>query len=205
MVGVQLNAIKPGSLFEQIGIKNGDVITELNGIKIDSPEQSAKILLEFVDAKSFDVVVENAQGTQSFDVYAAVSRARARGAQSQGGDGGASPIRIDRGRGDLRVILASAALAQPPAGGMEAPPAGVKPVDGDLYSLDFNDVELAVVIDTIAQLTDKNFIYDDRVRGRVTIVSPDAGHRRAGLRRVRVGAPGEGLHHGDERPAAPSR
>ena len=66
MVGVQVNAIKPGSLFEQIGIKNGDVIKELNGIKIDSPEQSAKILLEFVDAKSFNVVVENAQGTQNF-------------------------------------------------------------------------------------------------------------------------------------------
>jgi general secretion pathway protein C len=65
MVGVQLNAIKPGSVFEQIGIKNGDVIKELNGIRIDSPEQSAKILLEFVDAKSFTVVVENAEGTQN--------------------------------------------------------------------------------------------------------------------------------------------
>ena len=38
--------------------------------------------------------------------------------------------------------------------------------------LDFEDVELAVLIDTIARLTGKNFIYDDRVRGRVTIVSP---------------------------------
>jgi general secretion pathway protein C len=66
MVGVQLNAIKPGSMFHQIGIKDGDVIKELNGIKIDSPEQSAKILLEFVDAKSFNVLVENEQGTQSF-------------------------------------------------------------------------------------------------------------------------------------------
>jgi len=42
----------------------------------------------------------------------------------------------------------------------------------DLVQLDFNDVELAVVIDTIARLTGTNFIYDDRVRGRVTIVSP---------------------------------
>ena len=30
----------------------------------------------------------------------------------------------------------------------------------------------AAVIETIARLTNKNFIYDDRVRGRVTIVSP---------------------------------
>jgi len=45
-------------------------------------------------------------------------------------------------------------------------------VEDDKVQLDFNDVELSVVIDTIARLTNKNFIYDDRVRGRVTIVSP---------------------------------
>lgn len=42
----------------------------------------------------------------------------------------------------------------------------------DLVTLDFADVELATVIDTIARLTGQNFIYDDRVRGRVTIISP---------------------------------
>src|SRR5512145_2739789 len=51
-----------------------------------------------------------------------------------------------------------------------APPEAVAP--GEQVQLDFNDVELSVVIDTIARLTGKNFIYDDRVRGRVTIVSP---------------------------------
>jgi general secretion pathway protein D len=51
-----------------------------------------------------------------------------------------------------------------------APPPAVAP--GEQVQLDFNDVELSVVIDTIARLTGKNFIYDDRVRGRVTIVSP---------------------------------
>ncbi|UCE87423.1 MAG: hypothetical protein JSU66_06850, partial [Deltaproteobacteria bacterium] len=44
-------------------------------------------------------------------------------------------------------------------------------VDEGLVQLDFDDVELSVVIDTIAKLTRKNFIYDDRVRGRVTIIS----------------------------------
>ncbi len=42
----------------------------------------------------------------------------------------------------------------------------------ELVSLDFSDVELPVVIDTISRMTGYNFIYDDRVRGRVTIVSP---------------------------------
>ena len=42
----------------------------------------------------------------------------------------------------------------------------------ELVSLDFSDVELPVVIDTISRMTGYNFIYDDRVRGRVTIISP---------------------------------
>ena len=57
-----------------------------------------------------------------------------------------------------------------PLGAQPAPPPAVAP--GEQVQLDFNDVELSVVIDTIARLTGKNFIYDDRVRGRVTIVSP---------------------------------
>ena len=38
--------------------------------------------------------------------------------------------------------------------------------------LDFKDVDLTVVIEMIARTTGKNFIYDDKVRGKVTIVSP---------------------------------
>ncbi len=49
-----------------------------------------------------------------------------------------------------------------------------QPSAEELVQLDFHDVELSAVIDTIAQLTKKNFIYDDRVRGRVTVVSPTA-------------------------------
>lgn len=50
--------------------------------------------------------------------------------------------------------------------------AGASVTEEGLVNLDFEDVELAVVIDTIAKLTNRNFVYDDRVRGRVTIVSP---------------------------------
>ncbi|MGH7287952.1 MAG: hypothetical protein ACREI8_08035, partial [Myxococcota bacterium] len=59
-----------------------------------------------------------------------------------------------------------------PALAQAAPPAAPPAAGGEQVQLDFNDVELSVVIDTIARLTGKNFIYDDRVRGRVTIVSP---------------------------------
>jgi general secretion pathway protein D len=42
-----------------------------------------------------------------------------------------------------------------------------------MVTMDFADAELAQVIETIARATNRNFIYDDRVRGRVTIVSPE--------------------------------
>ncbi len=66
--------------------------------------------------------------------------------------------------------LAAAAQAQP--GGQQP---GARPAfePGAMVTLDFADAELAQVIETIARATNRNFIYDDRVRGRVTIVSPE--------------------------------
>jgi len=63
----------------------------------------------------------------------------------------------------LAVLVATAASAQVPP-----PPSA----EGDRVQLDFADVELSAIIDTIARVTGKNFIYDDRVRGKVTIISP---------------------------------
>jgi general secretion pathway protein C len=63
MVGLQINAIKPGSLFEEIGIQSGDVITKLNGITIDNPQESAKVLTEVSEAETFTVDVEREDGS----------------------------------------------------------------------------------------------------------------------------------------------
>ena len=62
----------------------------------------------------------------------------------------------------LIFAIGSAVMAQPRE---QTPPSG-------LVTLDFNDAELSAVIEMIAKMTGRNFIYDDRVRGRVTIVSP---------------------------------
>ena len=40
-------------------------------------------------------------------------------------------------------------------------------------SLDFKDVELTDLIQTVSELTGRNFVYDDTVRGKVTIISPE--------------------------------
>jgi len=62
MVGVQLNAIQPGSLFEDIGIQNGDVITSVNGIEISSPQDSAALLKELTQSSEFQVDVLGTDG-----------------------------------------------------------------------------------------------------------------------------------------------
>ncbi len=64
MTGVQLNAIKPGSLFEEIGIQNGDVIVELNGIKIENQQDSAAVLRELTQAQEFNVRAIGSDGRE---------------------------------------------------------------------------------------------------------------------------------------------
>jgi general secretion pathway protein C len=62
MIGVQLNSIKAGSLFEQIGIQDGDTITEFNGIQVTGQQESAQVLRELTAATEFDVSVTGAGG-----------------------------------------------------------------------------------------------------------------------------------------------
>ncbi len=62
MVGVQLSSIKPGSLFEAIGIQNGDTVTQVNGITVTSPQDTATLLKELTESSEFQVNVLGADG-----------------------------------------------------------------------------------------------------------------------------------------------
>ena len=48
------------------------------------------------------------------------------------------------------------------------PPAG----DDRFVSIDFNNVDIEVFVKFISELTGRNFIVDERVRGKVTVISP---------------------------------
>jgi general secretion pathway protein C len=63
MVGIQLNAIQPGSLFENVGIRNGDTVTEVNGIVVSGPQDSAALLKELSDANEFNISVTGEDGS----------------------------------------------------------------------------------------------------------------------------------------------
>jgi len=62
MIGVQLSSIKPGSLFEEIGIRNGDTVTQVNGVKLINPQDSTALLEEFTEASELQVNVLGADG-----------------------------------------------------------------------------------------------------------------------------------------------
>ncbi len=40
-------------------------------------------------------------------------------------------------------------------------------------SLDFTDIELADLIKTVSDLTGRNFVYDDTIKGKVTVITPE--------------------------------
>lgn len=63
----------------------------------------------------------------------------------------------------LVILMPMQTFAQPPTAA----------ADG-MVTFDFRDVELTDLVQTISELTGRNFLYDDTVRGKVTIVSPDS-------------------------------
>jgi general secretion pathway protein D len=69
----------------------------------------------------------------------------------------------------LRTTLLLLLLIAPQAGSAQQAP----PSPGDV-KMDFKEAPIELVIETVAKLTGKSFIYDDRVRGNVTVIAgPD--------------------------------
>ena len=62
MVGVQLNAIRPGSLFAQVGIQDGDTVTQVNGVIVQTPEDGQRLLQEFSAGGELRVTVKGRDG-----------------------------------------------------------------------------------------------------------------------------------------------
>jgi type II secretion system protein C len=60
MVGVQVTGIKPGSLFEQAGIQNGDTITGVNGSSVTGPEGASLLMQQLTQGG--EIVVEGQSG-----------------------------------------------------------------------------------------------------------------------------------------------
>ncbi len=58
LLGMKVDAIKSGSVFQSAGLQNGDVITEVNGIVIDRQEATPAVLEELMNAESIEIAAQ---------------------------------------------------------------------------------------------------------------------------------------------------
>ena len=56
--GFQISKIKPGSLISKMGLRNGDVIKNINNMTIDSPEQAIEVYQQLQNESSLSIEVE---------------------------------------------------------------------------------------------------------------------------------------------------
>ena len=68
IVGLQIHDPKPGSIFEKVGIQNGEGITQVNGVRIDSAEESRTVMTEFAQGREWTVQVEGPSGTRTLSL-----------------------------------------------------------------------------------------------------------------------------------------
>jgi type II secretion system protein C len=65
MVGILVTWIAPGSFFDQLGLREGDVIEELNGIRLDDLDAAEEIMSHLTDATVLDLVVRGPEGVRT--------------------------------------------------------------------------------------------------------------------------------------------
>lgn len=63
--GYKIFAVRPGSLFERIGLNNGDVIKMVNGMKIKSPQEALELFRQLKDETEFEIVIERGGVTKT--------------------------------------------------------------------------------------------------------------------------------------------
>ena len=70
MLGMKVDAIKADSLFEKVGLANGDVITEVNGIVVDRLEATSAIFEELSTAQEINVAATRGGNALFFNASA---------------------------------------------------------------------------------------------------------------------------------------
>jgi len=63
MVGIELSQIEADSFYEKVGLKDGDLLTSVNGITIDSPSASRDLLQAFSTAEELVAEVMRPDGS----------------------------------------------------------------------------------------------------------------------------------------------
>jgi len=62
VTGLKISAIQAGSVFEEVGIQNGEVITEIDGVPVSDIGDSTKIMAALTDSDEVEVVTVDQNG-----------------------------------------------------------------------------------------------------------------------------------------------
>jgi general secretion pathway protein D len=72
------------------------------------------------------------------------------------------------------VLILAGTMAEIATAGEAAPAVGQPSANAEeLIAVDFQDVELQTLIKFVSDVTKRSFVFDDRVRGKVSIVAPE--------------------------------
>ncbi len=63
LIGIELEDIRDGGLYEQVGLRNGDLVTSVNGVPLGEPTAAAEVLAELALSGRLTVEVEHEDGT----------------------------------------------------------------------------------------------------------------------------------------------
>jgi len=81
--------------------------------------------------------------------------------------------RLHRHATVIVVVLSAVAFLIPIASSEQTSPPVIAPISNErAVTLDFNNVELPVFVKFVSEVTGKNFVIDEKVRGTVTLFSP---------------------------------
>lgn len=64
--GYKIFAIKEGSVFEAIGLQNGDIIQSINGVGVDTPEKALQLFQQLRSESDFALLIERGGTSQEF-------------------------------------------------------------------------------------------------------------------------------------------
>jgi len=65
--GFKIFNIKANSIYEKIGLKNGDVIQKINGFEINSPDKAFEVYQKLKDARAINIDIKRGGSNMSFD------------------------------------------------------------------------------------------------------------------------------------------
>lgn len=65
--GFKVFSIRPGSLYQKIGVQNGDVIKKINGFEINSPEKALEVYSRLREASRIEIEIERRGQTRNMN------------------------------------------------------------------------------------------------------------------------------------------